>query len=190
MANLETATLGAGCFWCAEAVFQDLKGVHSVVSGYTGGAVFNPTYEQICSGTSGHAEVAQILYEPATISFEDLLYVFWRTHDPTTLNRQGNDLGTQYRSAIFYHDEEQRRSAERSKADTEASGLWPNAIVTEIAPLEDFHQAEGYHQNFYKMNPNQPYCRFVVGPKVKKFRKAFKDQLKETVRQPRAKRWF
>ena len=184
MANLETATLGAGCFWCVEAVFQDLKGVHSVVSGYTGGAVFNPTYEQVCNGTTGHAEVAQVRFEPEVVSFEDLLYVFWRTHDPTTLNRQGNDVGTQYRSAIFYHDDEQRRLAERSKADTEASGLWPNPIVTEIAPLEDFYQAEGYHQDFYRLNPNQPYCRFVVAPKVKKFRRAFGDQLKETARKP------
>ncbi len=174
----ETATLGAGCFWCVEAVFQDLKGVHSVVSGYTGGAAVNPTYEQVCSGTTGHAEVVQIRYRPEEVSFEDLLYVFWRTHDPTTPNRQGNDVGTQYRSAIFYHDDEQRRAAERSKADTEASGLWPNAIVTEIAPLTDFYEAEAYHQDFYRLNPNQAYCRFVVDPKVKKFRKAFKDQLK------------
>lgn len=190
MANLKTATLGAGCFWCTEAVFQDLKGVHSVVSGYSGGDAVNPSYEQVCSGTTGHAEVAQIRYDPDILSFEDLLYVFWRTHDPTTLNRQGNDVGTAYRSAIFYHDDEQRRTAEQSKTDTEASGLWPNPIVTDIAPLEDFYAAEGYHQNFYKMNPNQPYCRFVVDPKVKKFRKAFKDQVKETARQPRLKSWF
>lgn len=176
----ETATLGAGCFWCIEAVFQDLKGVHSVVSGYSGGELPNPSYEQVCSGTTGHAEVAQIRYDPEEISFEDLLYVFWRTHDPTTLNRQGGDVGTQYRSVIFYHDDEQRQVAERSKADTEASGLWPNPIVTEIVPLEAFYEAEDYHQNFYKMNPNQSYCRFVVDPKVRRFRKEFKDQLKET----------
>ena len=148
MANLETATLGAGCFWCVEAVFQDLKGVHSVVSGYTGGAVFNPTYEQVCTGTTGHAEVAQVRYDPEVISFEDLLYVFWRTHDPTTPNRQGNDVGTQYRSAIFYHDDEQKCSAEKSKADTEASGLWPKAIVTEIAPLEDFTRPRATTKTF------------------------------------------
>ena len=176
----ETATLGAGCFWCVEAVFQDLKGVHSVVSGYSGGELPNPSYDQVCSGATGHAEVAQIRYDPEEISFEDLLYVFWRTHDPTTLNRQGGDVGTQYRSVIFYHDDEQRRVAEQSKADTEASGLWPNPIVTEIVPLKDFYEAEDYHQNFYKMNPNQSYCRFVVDPKVRKFRKEFKDQLKET----------
>lgn len=176
----ETATLGAGCFWCIEAVFQDLKGVRSVVSGYSGGELPNPSYDQVCSGTTGHAEVAQIRYDPEEISFEDLLYVFWRTHDPTTLNRQGGDIGTQYRSVIFYHDDEQRQIAEQSKADTEASVLWPNPIVTEIVPLEEFYQAEDYHQNFYKMNPNQSYCRFVVDPKVRKFRKEFKDQLKET----------
>jgi peptide-methionine (S)-S-oxide reductase len=174
---LETATLGAGCFWCIEAIYQDVKGVHNVVSGYMGGHIKNPTYDEVCEGTTGHAEVAQITFDPSAISFEDILYIFWQTHDPTTLNRQGNDAGTQYRSAIFYHSDEQKRIAEKSKADTDSSGLYPNPIVTEITPASDFYVAENYHQNFYKMNPNQPYCRFVVDPKVRKFRKSFADKL-------------
>ena len=178
MADLETTTLGAGCFWCVEAVFQDLKGVHSVVSGYMGGETFNPTYEEVCTGETGHAEVVQIRYDPGEISFEDLLYVFWRTHDPTTLNRQGNDVGTQYRSVVFYHDEEQKRTAEKSLQATDADRLWTDPIVTEIALAEDFYQAERQHQNFYKMNPEQPYCRFVVNPKVEKFRGEFGGRLK------------
>lgn len=179
MANLglETATLGAGCFWCIEAIYQDVKGVHKVVSGYMGGHVKNPTYDEVCEGTTGHAEVAQITFDPSVISFEDILYIFWQTHDPTTLNRQGNDAGTQYRSAIFYHSDEQKRIAEKAKADTDSSGLYPNPIVTEITPSSEFYVAENYHQNFYKMNPNQPYCRFVVDPKVRKFRKSFADKL-------------
>lgn len=180
--NLQTITLGAGCFWCVEAVFQDLKGVHKVVSGYTGGEVANPSYEAICTGTTGHAEVVQITYDPEVISLEDLLYVFWRTHDPTTLNRQGADMGTQYRSAIFYHDEEQKAVAERSKAETDASDVWPNPIVTEITPLSEFYEAEGYHQNFYRQNPNQPYCRYVIDPKINKLRTSFGDKLREGVR--------
>lgn len=180
--NLQTITLGAGCFWCVEAVFQDLKGVHKVVSGYTGGEVANPSYEAVCTGTTGHAEVVQVTYDPEVISLEDLLYVFWRTHDPTTLNRQGADTGTQYRSAIFYHDEEQKAVAERSKAETDASDVWPNSIVTEITPLSEFYEAEGYHQNFYRQNPNQPYCRYVIDPKINKLRISFGDKLREGVR--------
>ena len=177
--ELETITLGAGCFWCIEAVFQNLKGVQSVVSGYTGGQVENPTYEQICTGTTGHAEVAQIIFDPAVISFEDLLYVFWRTHDPTTLNRQGADVGTQYRSAIFYDSEEQKEIAEKSKAKTGASDLWPDPIVTEISQLDKFYNAEEYHQDYYKLNPNQPYCRLVIDPKIRKLKKEFSNKLKD-----------
>lgn len=179
--NYEVTTLGAGCFWCIEAVFQNLQGVVKVVSGYAGGSVDNPTYEQVCSGNTGHAEVAQITFDPAVISFEELLEVFWRTHDPTTLNRQGPDVGTQYRSAIFYHNEAQKEIAEKSKQETEASNLWPNPIVTEIVPLTKFYQAEGYHQNFYRQNPNQPYCRAIIDPKILKLRQSFSDKLKADV---------
>lgn len=173
--NLEVTTLGAGCFWCIEAIYQDVIGVHSVVSGYMGGHLKNPSYEQICNGDTGHAEVAQITFDPSVISFEDVLYIFWQTHDPTTLNRQGNDVGTQYRSAIFYHNDEQKRIAEKSKAD--AAKLFSDSIVTEITLVSEFYKAENYHQNFYKLNPNQPYCRYVVDPKVKKFRKSFAEKL-------------
>jgi peptide-methionine (S)-S-oxide reductase len=176
--KLETATLGGGCFWCVEAVYQDLKGVHSVVSGYAGGTVKNPTYQQVCTEATGHAEVVQITFDPEIIAFEDILYIFWRTHDPTTLNRQGADVGTQYRSAIFYHDEKQKSVAEKSKTETDASGLWKQPIVTEIVPFEEFFEAEDYHQNFYRNNPYQPYCRVVIDPKVEKFRKDFGDRLK------------
>ena len=178
--NLETATFGTGCFWCTEAIFQDLKGVHQVISGYTGGSVENPSYQQVCTGTTGHAEAVQITFDPEIITFEDLLYVFWRTHDPTTLNRQGADVGPQYRSAIFYHNDKQKTLAEKSLKETDASGLWPNPIVTEISPYQTFYQAEDYHQNYYKDNPNQPYCRAVIDPKVRKFRKEFQGQLKDT----------
>ena len=174
----ENATLGAGCFWCIEAVYQELKGVERVVSGYAGGHVDNPTYYQVCNGTTGHAEVVQVTFDPAVISFEEILYVFWRTHDPTTLNRQGPDTGTQYRSAIFYESEDQRIIAEKSKQETDASDLWPNPIVTEIAPLTIFYEGEDYHQNFYRANPYQPYCTFIIDPKMQKFRKDFADQLK------------
>lgn len=176
--KLATTTLGAGCFWCIEAVFQNLKGVQSVASGYTGGQVENPTYEQISTGTTGHAEVAQIKFDPEMISFEDLLYVFWRTHDPTTLNRQGADVGTQYRSAIFFDSEEQKEIAEKSKAKTDASDLWPEPIVTEISQLDKFYKAEEYHQDYYKLNSNQPYCRLVIDPKIRKLEKDFADRLK------------
>lgn len=177
--QLETATLGAGCFWCVEAIFSSLKGVHKVVSGYAGGTTPNPTYQQVCAGTTGHAEVAQITFDPAEISYADLLYIFWRTHDPTTLNRQGNDIGEQYRSVIFYHTEAQKAVAEASKAETAASGLWPDPLVTQIAPLIAFFPAEDYHQDYFRFNPNQPYCQAVVSPKVQKFKKYFKDKLRE-----------
>ena len=176
----EVTTLGAGCFWCVEAVFQDLQGVHQVVSGYAGGTVESPTYQQVCGGTTGHAEAAQITFDPDVLSYEELLEVFWRTHDPTTLNRQGADVGTQYRSVIFYHSDEQRAIAEKSKRETDASGLWPDPIVTEIVPFTNFYEAEGYHQNYYRSNPNQPYCRAVIDPKIRKLRKEFQDRLKKT----------
>jgi len=176
--HLETTTLGGGCFWCVEAIYQDVKGVHSVVSGYAGGHVKNPTYEQVCTKTTGHAEVTQLAFDPDVISFEDILYIFWRTHDPTTLNRQGADVGPQYRSVIFYHDDEQKRIAEKSKAETDASNLWKDPIVTEISPITEFYKAEDYHQNFYRSNPYQPYCRAMIDPKVRKFRKSFQEKLK------------
>ena len=176
--QLETATFGAGCFWCVEAVFLQLKGVHEVVSGYTGGTTANPTYQAVCMGMTGHAEVIQIQFDPSVISYEELLGVFWCTHDPTTLNRQGADVGTQYRSAIFYHTEEQQRIAEKSKAETDASDMWEAPIVTEITPIDTFYPAEDYHQNYFELNPRQPYCQFVIYPKMKKFTKDFKDKLK------------
>ena len=175
---METATLGGGCFWCVEAIYQDVIGVHKVVSGYAGGEVENPTYQEVCSGTTGHAEVVQIAFDPTVISFEEILFIFWRTHDPTTLNRQGNDVGTQYRSVIYYHDEEQKKIAEQSMAETEASDLWADPIVTEIAPLPIFYEGEAYHQNYFVENPYQPYCIFVINPKVQKFRKSFRNKLR------------
>ncbi len=177
--RLEKATLGAGCFWCVEAVFQRLKGVKGVVSGYTGGKVPNPTYREICSGLTGHAEVAQITFDPEEVSFEQILEVFWRTHDPTTLNRQGADVGTQYRSAIFYHDDAQKEIAEASKSKTDASDLWANPIVTEISPLPKFYVAEDYHQNYYNENPGQTYCSLVIAPKLAKFFRDFKHLVAE-----------
>jgi peptide-methionine (S)-S-oxide reductase len=177
-AKMETATFGAGCFWCVEAVFQDLKGVQSVVSGYAGGTTKNPTYKQVCTGTTGHAEVCQITYDPGVVSFPELLEVFWKTHDPTTLNRQGNDVGTQYRSAIFYHSDEQKRLAERYKKELNASGAFASPIVTEIVPFTNFYKAEDYHQNYFNQNGNQAYCQFVIRPKVEKFRQVFRDKLK------------
>jgi len=177
-AKLEVATLAGGCFWCVEAVFRELRGVVRVVPGYAGGHVADPTYEQVCGGRTGHAEVAQITFDPAVISYEQLLAVFWRTHDPTSLNRQGADAGTQYRSAVFYHDERQREAAERSKREAEASGEWPGPIVTEIAPLTGFHEAEEYHHDYYRKNPGQPYCRVAIDPKLAKFRRRFQDRLK------------
>lgn len=177
--NLKEATLGAGCFWCVEAVFEELKGVQSVKAGYAGGHVKNPTYKQVAYENTGHAEVTRILYDPNVITFEQLLDVFWHTHDPTTLNRQGPDVGPQYRSAIFYHNEEQKKIAEKSKAKTEDSGLWDNPIVTEITPLTNYSEAEDYHQNYYKNNPNAGYCRAIIAPKLQKFRKEFSHMLKE-----------
>lgn len=176
---MEKATLGAGCFWCVEAVFQRIEGVTSVVSGYTGGKTENPTYKQICTGNTGHAEVAQITFEPQKISFKELLDVFWRTHDPTTLNRQGNDSGTQYRSAIFYHNEKQKLIAEQSKKEANELKIWPDPIVTEINPLTAFYEAEDYHQNYYNDNTSQPYCSYVITPKVQKLKKEFADKLKK-----------
>lgn len=176
--QLETATFGAGCFWCVEAIFQDLKGVQSVKSGYSGGHVKNPSYKEVCTGSTGHAEVTQIEFDPSVISFEDLLYVFWRTHDPTTLNRQGADVGSQYRSIIFYHSDKQKEIAEKSKKETDASDLYSDPIVTQIEPFAEFYPAEDYHQDYYNLNPNQPYCRLVIDPKVQKFKKKFKDKLK------------
>lgn len=174
----DTATFGAGCFWCVEAVFVELKGVESVVPGYTGGEVKNPSYKEVCNGTTGHAEVAQIVYDPTVISFAELLEVFWMTHDPTTLNRQGNDVGTQYRSAIFYHNEKQKEEAEFYKQKLIENKVYPNPIVTEIVPLGVFYLAEDYHNDYYENNPEQGYCKFVIRPKVEKFRKAFADKLK------------
>lgn len=176
--RMEQATFGAGCFWCVEAVFQDLKGVEKVVSGYMGGRIANPTYKEVCSGLTGHAEVAQITYDPSVISFAELLEVFWKTHDPTTLNRQGADAGTQYRSAVFYHNEEQHRLAEEYKHKLDAAHAFPNPIVTEIVPAVTFYAAEDYHQNYYNQNGQQPYCQFVVKPKVDKVRQVFADKLK------------
>ena len=179
MDNLQKATFGSGCFWCTEAIFERLKGVKSVVSGYSGGKVENPTYEEVCTGTTGHAEVTQITYDPAVISFDELLEVFWKTHDPTTLNRQGNDVGPQYRSVIFYHNEEQKKLAEKYKYVLEKSGAWEKPIVTEISPFTKFYPAEDYHQEYYENNPNQGYCAFVIAPKIEKFEKVFKDKLKK-----------
>ncbi len=171
------ATFGAGCFWCVEAVFQNLKGVSRVVSGYTGGHIKNPTYKQVCEGTTGHAEVAQISYDPDQISYSDLLQVFWQTHDPTTLNRQGNDVGTQYRSAIFYHDQQQLKEAEAMKNLLEEQQVFTGDIVTEIEPLAEFYPAEDYHQNYFNQHENQPYCQLVIRPKLEKFRKSFSHKL-------------
>ena len=175
---IETATLGGGCFWCVEAIYQDVIGVQRVVSGYAGGSVEHPTYHQVCAGNTGHAEVVQIAVDPTAISFAELLFIFWRTHDPTTLNQQGYDVGTQYRSVIFYHDDQQREIAEQSLSETDASDLWSDPIVTEIAPLPTFYKAENYHQNYFVQNPYQPYCIAVIHPKVQKFRKAFRDKLR------------
>jgi len=177
--KIEMATLAGGCFWCTEAVYQKMKGVEKVVSGYAGGQIENPTYEQICSGTTGHAEVVQLTYNTSIVSFADLLEVFWKVHNPTTLNRQGADVGTQYRSAIFYHNEMQKQIAEKSiEALTEAA-VWDDPIVTEITQLNNYYPAEAYHQNYMNLNGNKnPYCINVVGPKVEKFKQLFKDKLK------------
>jgi peptide-methionine (S)-S-oxide reductase len=173
----DIATFGTGCFWCTEAIFQELKGVLSVTSGYMGGTVPNPGYEEVCTGTTGHAECLQIVYDPCVITYDELLEVFWESHDPTTLNRQGNDIGTQYRSAIFYHNEEQRQKAEHYKAELDKQGAYPNPIVTEITPASTFYPAEDYHQNYYNDHGSQPYCYLVIRPKVEKFEKAFADKM-------------
>jgi peptide-methionine (S)-S-oxide reductase len=177
--KVETATLGAGCFWCLEAVFQEVKGVISVESGYSGGTAENPTYKKVCSGTTGHAEVCQIKFDPSVLSFKDVLEVFWKTHDPTTLNRQGNDRGTQYRSVIFYHGPEQKALAEKYKKELDESKAWDKPLVTEITEFKKFWKAEDYHQNYFKNNPEQGYCAFVIAPKMEKFRKVFGDKLKK-----------
>ena len=179
MAGMDTATFGAGCFWCIEAIFQELEGVQSVISGYSGGKLPNPTYDDIISGTSGHAEVAQIIYDPKKVSFMDLLMVFFQTHDPTTLNKQGNDFGPQYRSAIFYHTDEQKMKAEMTKRQLDATDAWPKPIVTEISKFTKFYKAEKYHQDYYKNNSKVPYCTYVIQPKLDSFRKVFKDKLKK-----------
>lgn len=177
-APLETATFGSGCFWCTEAVFQQLRGVHAVESGYSGGHVPHPTYEQVCTGATGHAEVIQVRFDPSVVTYAELLEVFWKTHDPTTRNRQGNDVGPQYRSAIFYHNDAQRSLAEHYKQKLDESGAFPAPIVTEIVPFTAFFPAEAYHQNYFADNARQPYCAFVIRPKVEKLKQVFADKLK------------
>ncbi|NOT53264.1 MAG: peptide-methionine (S)-S-oxide reductase MsrA [Deltaproteobacteria bacterium] len=175
----ELATLGGGCFWCLEAVYLECKGVDKVVSGYCGGSVPNPTYYQICEGTTGHAEVVQLTFNPQTISFKEILRVFFTIHDPTTLNRQGNDVGTQYRSAIFTHNDAQRQIATETIAEIAAAKIWDGKIVTEVSPLPIFYVAEDYHQEYFRNNPFQPYCQYIVAPKVAKFRKTFLERVKK-----------
>lgn len=174
----EVATLGGGCFWCVEAVFEETKGVSKVESGYSGGFVPDPTYRQVCSETTGHAEVVQVTFDPEVISYRDVLNVFFATHDPTTLNRQGADVGTRYRSAVFYHDEEQRRISEEVISEIEAEGVWDDPIVTEVVPFDAFYRAEEYHQGYFRNNSRQPYCQVVIAPKVAKFRKQHLDKLR------------
>ena len=176
--RLEVATLGGGCFWCLEAVYDELTGVKEVVSGYSGGQVANPTYRQVCDGTTGHAEVVQVTFDPQVVSFAEILQVFFTVHDPTTLNRQGADVGTQYRSAIFYHNEAQQETAESMIPQLNEADIWPDPIVTEVVPAETFYPAEDYHQEYYQNNSGQPYCRVVISPKLAKFRKSFAPQLK------------
>jgi len=179
--NYQVATLAGGCFWCLEAVFDELNGVISVESGYAGGHVANPSYRAVCNGDTGHAEVIQVTFDPAVLEFRDLLRVFFTIRDPTTLNRQGGDVGTQYRSAIFYHDDEQKRAAEEIIAEINAEKMWPKPIVTEVSKMDKFYMAEDYHQEYYANNPMQPYCMAVVAPKVMKFRKHFTERLKKQV---------
>ena len=176
----DTATFATGCFWCTEAIFQELKGVLKATSGYSGGQAVNPSYEEVCTGTTGHAECLQVVYDPKVISYDELLEVFWEAHDPTSLNRQGNDVGTQYRSAIFYHDAAQKQKAEHYKAQLDKSGAYNKPIVTEITAFTKFYPAENYHQDYYNLHGSQPYCSFVIRPKVEKFEKVFKDKLKVT----------
>lgn len=174
----DTATLGTGCFWCTEAVFQELEGVLKVTSGYSGGHVANPTYQQVCDKTTGHAEVVQVVYDPSKIGFDELLEVFWQTHDPTTLNKQGNDVGPQYRSVIFYHNEEQRKKSEKYKSALDKSGAFNKPIVTAVEPFKNFYSAEKYHQDYYANNGSAPYCYYVIRPKLEKFEKVFKNKLR------------
>ncbi len=176
--TLQTATFGSGCFWCTEAVFLNVKGVKEVASGYMGGKTKNPTYKEVCTGLTGHAEIIQIKYDPALVSYETLLEIFWNTHDPTTLNKQGHDEGTQYRSVVFYHNEEQKKVAELYKKQLAASGVFKNPIVTEITAATEYYKAEGYHQNYFALNPEQAYCQYVIRPKVEKFKKQFASKLK------------
>ena len=175
---MEIITLGSGCFWCTETIFRKLKGVQSAVSGYSGGNKENPTYQEVCSGTTGHAEVVQVTFDPGVVTFEEILEVFWKTHDPTTLNRQGNDVGTQYRSVIFYHTDEQQKIAESLKSKLEELNIWSDPIVTEITPFSTFYPAEDDHQDYFERNGYQPYCQLVIAPKVKKFREVFRDKVK------------
>ena len=175
----DTATFGEGCFWCTEAFFQRLNGVHAVLSGYGGGFVENPTYEQVCDKNTGHVELARIIYDPAVISYDELLEIFWKTHDPTTFERQGADVGPQYRSVIYFHNAEQKQKAEHYKEVLNKSGAWDKPIVTDIEPFKNFYPAENYHQNYYNGNQSQSYCRFVIAPKLEKFEKVFKDKLKK-----------
>jgi peptide-methionine (S)-S-oxide reductase len=177
--DLEIATLANGCFWCTEAMFSRVKGIKSVIPGYSGGKTSNPSYEQVCTGKTGHAETIQIRYDPKIISFEKILDIFWHTHDPTTLNRQGNDVGTQYRSAIFYHDENQKNIAEKSKIELEKEGVFKNPIVTEISPFSNFYPAEDYHKEYYENNRNAPYCSFVIDPKIQKLFQKYGDKIKQ-----------
>ncbi len=176
--DFEITTLGGGCFWCIEAIFSELKGVQTAVSGYSGGKNDNPTYEQVCSGRTGHAEVVQLTFDPKIISFKEILEIFFTTHDPTTLNRQGNDVGTQYRSVIFYHSKKQKEIAQETILELENSKKWSNPVVTELSPFEKFFEAEAYHQNYFKLNASKPYCKVVIEPKVDKFRKIYLNQLK------------
>lgn len=178
--GLEVATLGGGCFWCLEAVYDELRGVVSVESGYSGGSVPNPSYRLVCTGTTGHAEVTQITFDPEVVSYRELLQVFFTIHDPTTLNRQGGDVGPQYRSVIFFHSPEQRATAQAVIAELTEQGVWPNPIVTELAPFEVFYVAEDYHQEYFANNPEQPYCQVVIAPKVVKFRRKYLERLKQT----------
>ena len=176
----DTATFGAGCFWCVEAIFQQVEGVLKVKSGYCGGHVKNPTYEEVCSKTTGHAEVAQIVFDPSVISYDELLEIFWKTHDPTTLNRQGNDVGPQYRSAVFYHNEEQKKKAAFYKAELEKNKVFDKPIVTTIEPYKNYSEAENYHQNYYNLNKNNnPYCYYVIKPKLEKFEQVFKNKMRK-----------
>ncbi len=177
-ANQEQATIGGGCFWCTEAIYLGMKGVTKVVSGYCGGKVKNPTYKEVCSGLTGHAEVIQVTFDPMQVSYQEILEVFWNTHDATTLNRQGADEGTQYRSVVFYHNQPQREIAEQYKAQLNASDSYRGKIVTEISPLPDFYPAEDYHQNYFNQNQGQGYCQFVIRPKVEKFRKLYQEKLR------------